>query len=220
MAGTDLPKRRDSDQTKKRILAAAIKHFGIYGYEGSSLRRILADADVAVASANYHFGSKSNLLIAAVDHYIVATHETRFALMAAAIEKPPIHERLKAMTAAYLQPHLEVTVGNQDIHYARFLNKLLSEDDPVLRKEIDRGLLPVRKRMHLEMKRCIPGRSETEIAQALLFLLGVLAVSPFKLDPVSLATNGLRQEPVAQVVEEASRFAYAGIVSLLNVPND
>ena len=67
MTGTGSTKRRDSDQTKKRILAAAIKHFGIYGYEGSSLRKILADADVAVASANYHFGSKSNLLIAAVD---------------------------------------------------------------------------------------------------------------------------------------------------------
>ena len=62
-------RRRDSEATKSRILRAAVRHFGEHGYEGASLRNILSDADVSLAAANYHFGTKAKLLRAAIERY-------------------------------------------------------------------------------------------------------------------------------------------------------
>ena len=54
-----------SDQnhdTKKKILEIARVLFANHGYEGTSIREIAKAAEVNVASVNYHFSNKENLL--------------------------------------------------------------------------------------------------------------------------------------------------------------
>ncbi|TGU92907.1 TetR/AcrR family transcriptional regulator, partial [Mesorhizobium sp. M00.F.Ca.ET.186.01.1.1] len=43
------------DQTKMRILSAAAKLFDTYGYKGTSVRQIAAEAQVNSALISYHF---------------------------------------------------------------------------------------------------------------------------------------------------------------------
>ncbi len=55
----------DMDQnkdTRKRIIDASIHLFGIKGFTGASTREIAKIAKVNIASLNYHFRSKQNLL--------------------------------------------------------------------------------------------------------------------------------------------------------------
>ncbi|MEI6056167.1 MAG: CerR family C-terminal domain-containing protein [Lentisphaerota bacterium] len=47
--------------TKKKILTAAAKEFAAKGYNGATIRDICKQAEVNVASINYHFKSKESL---------------------------------------------------------------------------------------------------------------------------------------------------------------
>lgn len=56
--------------TKEKILNAAEALFAEHGFEQTSLRQITADADVNLASVNYHFGSKKALIQAVMARYL------------------------------------------------------------------------------------------------------------------------------------------------------
>jgi AcrR family transcriptional regulator len=49
-------------RTKERILDTAERLFAERGYSATSLRAIIAEADVNLASVHYHFDSKEALL--------------------------------------------------------------------------------------------------------------------------------------------------------------
>src|SRR5262245_49567040 len=52
---------RVSKATRDKIIKAASHAFARDGYEGASVRAIVAEADVNQAAINYHFGSKGGL---------------------------------------------------------------------------------------------------------------------------------------------------------------
>ena len=56
--------------TQKRILDTAERLFAKEGFEQTSLRQITQEADVNLASVNYHFGSKKALIQAVVARYM------------------------------------------------------------------------------------------------------------------------------------------------------
>ncbi|TQV82912.1 TetR/AcrR family transcriptional regulator [Aliikangiella coralliicola] len=56
--------------TKNRILDAAEELFAEHGFSETSLRVITANAEVNLASVNYHFGSKKSLIEAVFDRYM------------------------------------------------------------------------------------------------------------------------------------------------------
>ncbi len=52
--------------TKAALIAAALEHFGEHGFEATSLRAIVGDAEQNISSIKYHFGSKEELYDACV----------------------------------------------------------------------------------------------------------------------------------------------------------
>src|SRR6201997_721591 len=52
---------RVSKVTRDKVIKAASRPFARNGYEGASIRSIVAEADVNQAAINYHFGSKEGL---------------------------------------------------------------------------------------------------------------------------------------------------------------
>ncbi|MGN7469695.1 forespore capture DNA-binding protein RefZ [Brevibacillus sp. SAFN-007a] len=65
------------DQTKMRILSAAAKLFDTYGYKGTSVRQIAAEAQVNSALISYHFQGKQGVLETLIASYF----ETLFRLL-------------------------------------------------------------------------------------------------------------------------------------------
>jgi len=56
--------------TKNKILDSAEILFAEHGFNGTSLREITSNADVNLASVNYHFGSKKELIKAVMSRYL------------------------------------------------------------------------------------------------------------------------------------------------------
>lgn len=54
-------------RTRELLIGSAIKLFGAYGFDRTTVRQIADDAGVNIAAINYHFGAKEGLREAAVD---------------------------------------------------------------------------------------------------------------------------------------------------------
>ena len=93
--------------TKTRILDAAEKLFAERGFSETSLRLITSKAEVNLASINYHFGSKKELIRAVLARYLDVF------MPSAAIEIKRIHHApenasLNEIFSALIKPLLEL----------------------------------------------------------------------------------------------------------------
>ncbi len=70
MSTSELSAKFNEKDTRQRIIEASIYLFGLKGYAGSSTREIAKMAGVNIASLNYHFRSKQNLLQEVTSHVI------------------------------------------------------------------------------------------------------------------------------------------------------
>jgi AcrR family transcriptional regulator len=59
-----------SDETRSRIIRAALKMFGERGFEGASTRDIATAAGVNPPALQYHFNNKEGVYVACVEHII------------------------------------------------------------------------------------------------------------------------------------------------------
>lgn len=80
--------------TKLKILDAAEVLFAESGFADTSLRQITAKAEVNLASVNYHFGSKKELIQAVLDRYL-------------SIFMPRLDEEFKLLASQKVQPSLQ-----------------------------------------------------------------------------------------------------------------
>ena len=74
-------KARDSRDTKERLLDAAERLLAEHGYEGTSLRAVTQAAGTSVSAANYHFGSKEELLRATLLRRVEPMNRRRLACL-------------------------------------------------------------------------------------------------------------------------------------------
>jgi AcrR family transcriptional regulator len=94
-----------AQKTKLKILDAAEELFAMRGFSETSLRQITNNAEVNLASVNYHFGSKKELIQAVIERYLsimVPNIEQRLLMLANNEQTPTLEQVL----AAFLEPIL------------------------------------------------------------------------------------------------------------------
>ena len=107
-----------SDETRTRILAAALELFRRDGFEAATMRDIAAGAGVATGAAYYYFASKDAIVLAFYDH---AGKEMQPLLDEALLET----KDLKARLAGILRVKLQYFAPSR-----RLLGALASHSDP------------------------------------------------------------------------------------------
>lgn len=96
---------KKSEETRKRILAAALKVFRERGFEAATMREIAAAAGVAVGAAYYYFDSKDALVMA---FYEQAQEEMAPALEETLRASKTLEQRLRGIIGqklAYFAPN-------------------------------------------------------------------------------------------------------------------
>ncbi|GAB4356733.1 MAG: hypothetical protein Kow0026_16640 [Oricola sp.] len=115
------PTRVNGNLTREKILDAAEALFGERGYASVSLRDITNGADVTLALATYHFGTKENLfeeVVARRADILCRAREERLAALAS----PDI----RAILDAFMAPLFEKATSGEPgwSHYFRVLARL------------------------------------------------------------------------------------------------
>jgi AcrR family transcriptional regulator len=92
-------KPRKAEQTKARIVDAALELFLQYGFDGTTMRAIAARADVSVGNAYYYFASKEHL----IQEYYVRIQDLHLAAARPVLDaEQGFQQRLRGVVRAHI----------------------------------------------------------------------------------------------------------------------
>lgn len=107
------PGRTKSDDTRERILAAAIQRFSTFGYRRTSFNDVAEDAGLARATVYLYWRRKEDLFVAALERF--DAHSWELAETAAA-KKGSAAERIRAMVLAQYGATSDIVHGTASGH--------------------------------------------------------------------------------------------------------
>lgn len=160
------------NHTRDKLLDAAEKLIAEQGYAGTSLRQIIAEAGVNLASIHYHFGSKDELMHEVVRRKVSPVNDKRLKLFDALKEKAggkpvPVQKLLEA----FLLPMGEVASSHPQ--FVRVMGRLVAEG--LLPSVIERNFKPIQVPFTNALREALPHLSEEEFGWRIQFMIGVIA---------------------------------------------
>ncbi len=202
----------DRRPTRERLLDAAEELFAERGFAGTSIRAVTQTVGVSVSAANYHFGSKEDLLHATLRRRAEPVNQSRIAqLERAEAEAGPAGPELEAIVDAYLRPAFSYEVVPPEPR--RQLLARLFSDPPEIVAALRRDLLgEVTQRFVDALERVLPGRPRAEIALGLEFAVGVMVhLVGQQHSLVPDASDGTPFFSSAEIADRMIAFAASGL---------
>jgi AcrR family transcriptional regulator len=128
-------RNQSGDKTRIRIIEAAEELFADAGYEGASLRKIMANAGVSISLINYHFGNKEGLLRAIFEHKAAPLNKQRHDLILAAERANPI-PKLDDLLRGYFLPSFRDSLRRKPHadHFMRLVSRIGSDNSEIARE--------------------------------------------------------------------------------------
>lgn len=123
------------DDSRQRLIEAALDVFGLYGFEGASTRLLAERANVNLAAIPYYFGSKEGLYRAVAEHVakqISASQASVVGKAKAALESPDLStEAALAQLEDVLDSFAAMVIGSEGAdHWARFIMREQMDPTP------------------------------------------------------------------------------------------
>ena len=159
--------------TRSRLLDAAESLFAERGCHGTSVRDLAARAGVNLAAVCYHFGSKEDLLAAALARQVRPLNARRLTELDAVLAgaQPPA---LEAVLAAFARAMVEAALADngrgQRLH--RLLSRAFAEADEVAEACFRQEMLPTARRFLDAIRRARPNLPAATAALGLAFYAG------------------------------------------------
>jgi AcrR family transcriptional regulator len=164
-------------ETRERLLDAAERIFAERGFEGASMRAVTQAAGASVSAANYHFGSKEELLRATLLRRVGPLNERRLArLDALEAEADGRPLELETILEAFLRPVFEEHAASVDAT-ARFRQVVarIYSDPPDVVAAMKRELFgPILARFIGALSGALPEKSRGEIELGFQFTVGAM----------------------------------------------
>jgi len=162
---------RVAQLTREKIIKAASRAFARDGYEGASIRAIVAAAEVNQAAINYHFGSKEGLYRAVLQTALRALMSDDDAPQA---DKPSREAALRRFVRGQLRP---MTARDELSDYARIFNWETLKPSPVFRKFMAREVAPFFAVATELARRFLPSRAtDQQAVVGALWLFGQCSI--------------------------------------------
>lgn len=179
------PTRSNGDRTRVKILDAAEAQFGARGFNAVSLRDITEGAEVTLALASYHFGTKENLfeeVVARRAHLLCAEREARLARL----EAPDT----RAILDAFLAPLFEYAASGDPgwMHYLRVLARL--GEDPQWLDVLSRHFDGTAKAFVAVLVAAMPKADPADVARGFTMLLHMMLTTVSQHARVDRLTGG------------------------------
>ena len=160
--------------TPDRLLDAAERLFAERGVGQTSLRAVTEAAGANLAAVNYHFGTKTGLLLAVLDRRVVPMNDERLRLLdAVEANAGAAGPDLQAVVEAFLAPAVKVGQG-EGRHFFALAARLHSEPDEGLRRDFIQRFEAVSQRFLPALQGCLPELSVPELFWRIHFIVGAL----------------------------------------------
>ena len=200
---------RPSDVTRERILKAAQRLFADHGYQDTSVRAVVARAQVNQAAINYHFGGKDGLYREVLRATIRALTEQQLAHAEETKEMP----RENAL-AEFIKYQLRPLAARDELsRHFRIFNWEAVRPTAIYRKLMSEEATPFLSFAVDLMRRFMPKADQRTLTMAAIWLVGQCVVfvrnrEQLANPPVSL---DLDDATVEQLTALVSAWALAGL---------
>ena len=160
--------------TKNRILDAAEVLFAERGFADTSLRLITSEADVNLASVNYHFGSKKELIQAVLDRYLSLFMPDLDARLRVLMEQDQL--TLLQLFESFVEPLMKLSAvrANGPAIFMQLLGRGYIDSQGHLRRFITAHYGPILQRITQAISKANPELSPADLFWRLHFTLGTV----------------------------------------------
>jgi AcrR family transcriptional regulator len=204
--------------TKIRILDAAERLFARHGFEATSLRAIIVEAQVNLASVHYYYRSKEGLIRAVIERRFAPINQERLRLLdqcqLAPGDPPPSVEQI---VEAFLLPMVSVGVKKSS-HNSTLLQlggRILLESGASFERIVAEQFKEVARRFFEAFQRALPHLAPNEIAWRMNFTIGATAKAMFAGIPMKVLSDAFQdvdeESEFKQIASRLIRFTVAGM---------
>ena len=180
---------RAAGLTKERLLAVAGELFADRGFDSVSLRMITDRANVNLASVNYHFGSKEELIGAVVDDIVRPVNEKRLSLLS--LIDYTRQDPIRKIIHAFIDPVFDLSdSGNDDNKYYKLISRCIASRDERVSSIIIKQFPEVLAQFVSALTKALPSIDSDSAHLKIMFMAGALAHSLFHYENLLLISEG------------------------------
>ena len=204
--------RKDTQETRQRLLAAAAEVFADKGFWEATHVEICERAGVNTAAVNYHFGSKESLYVEAWKHSFersIAAHPPDGGLAPEA----PVQERLRGRILAFIR-----RIADPDNHEIEIMHKEMANPTGLLAEAIQQAIAPMQRESRSIVQELLgDGASEQEVSFCEMSVMGQCFGPMLHLRRARMAPGGPRPPgpplrfDVEDLADHVTQFSLAGI---------
>jgi AcrR family transcriptional regulator len=204
--------RKDAQETRQRLLAAAVEVFADKGFWETTHAEICERAQVNTAAVNYHFGSKENLYVEAWRHSFersVEAHPPDGGVSPGA----PVEQKLHGGILAFMQ-----RMADPDNREVEIMHKEMANPTGLLTEALQQAIEPMQRDLR-SMVRGLLGDAATEqqICFCEMSLMGQCFGPMLHMRRARMTPGGPRppgppiEFGVEELADHITRFSLAGI---------
>lgn len=159
--------------TKEQILDIAESHFASFGFAGTSLRGIIKEANVNVASVAYHFGSKEDLFEAVMERFAAPVVEHQLRRLRTELDSD--NYSLESILRCFYEPPIQLvhSLGQKGESLSLFLGRCHSEPEPIF-SMVDKHFASCRNEFIEAFRRVRPDQEEAQYQWHFEFMLSLI----------------------------------------------
>ena len=178
--------------TREALLDAAEALFARFGFDGTSLRQITAQAKANLASVNYHFGSKEKLFLETWARRIRPINERRRTLLADVLAKGGKRPKLEDVLEAYIRPLIELAARPQPwcAHFQRLVGRIAIESEGFARPFFEKELGPLAALFRQAVSQAEPDLKSDDVFWSMFFLTGSMFLTLNSTHKISTLSGG------------------------------
>jgi len=165
--------------TKTRILDCAERLFAREGYHATSLRTLTKEAEVNLASVNYHFGGKEALLQAVLERHLLPLNAIRRDKINSVLEQarnrstaPETEELLRAFVIPTFD-FRDSAPGARD--FVTMIGRAMNEPDATVRNAFLILIIPLFKEFFAALRLALPQLPPAVLLARLQYSMGALS---------------------------------------------
>jgi len=200
--------------TKELLLDVSGELFAERGFDSVSLRMITDNAGVNLASVNYHFGSKEELILAVVEDIVGPVNEKRLEQLSKI--NSTSNNSLEAIIHAFIDPVFDFSNADAvaDNKYYKLISRCIASRDKRVSSIIIKQFPEVLAKFVSSLTRVVPGLSSESAHLKVMFMAGALAHSLFHYENLLLVSDGSFDPSSPNVLKaELVSFLSAGMGS-------
>lgn len=203
-------KNETQASTKEQILDIAEAHFASFGFAGTSLRGIIKEANVNVASVAYHFGSKEDLFEAVMERFAAPVVERQLKQLHIEILNNQLTQE-KILRAFYEPPiHLVHSMGAKGQSLSLFLGRCHSEPEPIF-SMVDKHFASCRNEFIDAFRKIDPVKSEAQYQWHFEFMLSLIVNYLTRQTFIRKRYSESEPQTAEQVIDMLVKFCVGGM---------